>query len=73
VTYRPDRAYDAACRRAIGALRDRRCLERVDVLALLDGQRDAQARDRTALALARAGLLGIDTDLRELFAEGEAA
>lgn len=72
MTARPTPAYDAACRRAIGALRDRRRLDRADVLALLDGQRDALARDRAALALARAGLLGIDTDLRELFA-GEAA
>jgi hypothetical protein len=73
VTARPARAYDAACRRAVGAMRDRRRLDRADVLALLDGQPDALARDRTALALARAGLLGVDTDLRELFAGGVAA
>jgi hypothetical protein len=73
MTARPGRAYDTACRRAIGALRDRRRLERADVLALLDGQPDARDRDRTALALARAGLLGVDCDLRELFAGGEAA
>lgn len=73
MTARPARAYDAACRRAIGALRDRRRLGRADVLALLDGQRDAQTRDRMALALARAGLLGVDCDLREMFAGGVAA
>jgi hypothetical protein len=69
----PDPVYDAACRRAISAQRDRRHLERADVLTLLDGQPDAVDRDRTALALARAGLLGIDCDLRELFAEGAPA
>jgi hypothetical protein len=73
MTARPGRAYDAACRRAVGALRDRRRLDRADVLALLDGQRDARERDRAALALARAGLLGRRHDLRELFAGGAAA
>jgi hypothetical protein len=73
VTARPGRAYDAACRRAIDALRDRRRLDRADVMALLDGQRVPLERDRMVMGLARAGLLRTCTDLRELFAEGAAA
>lgn len=69
----PATAYDAALRRLFGAMRDRRQLERADVLALLYGQPDDLARDRAALALARADLLGVDCGLRELFAAGSTA
>lgn len=66
---RSGRRYDALCSRALAAMRDRRHLRPEDAVALVAGQRGRVARERMALALRRAEVVELGTDLAAALTE----